>query len=85
MGGSHEGDRVRRVDGASGVSGGLDEIERHHTSAARSPGPLATLVRCGTVAKVDSKLSCRAAALVAVVAVARARLPESFHVRRMIT
>ena len=54
------------------------------TPAVREPGPLVTRVRSRTVAKVDSKLSCQAAALEGS-ELARARSSASFHMRRMMT
>ena len=52
--GPDERDEVWGVDRAPAVLGGLDELECHGQPAARDPGPRVILVRCLTVAKVDS-------------------------------
>ena len=49
-----ERDQVRGVDRAPAGLGGSMSLNAIASPAAREPGPLVTLVRCRTVAKVDS-------------------------------
>ena len=52
--GADERDDAACADGAPAFLGGLDQLECHAIPAALEPGPLVTLVRCLTVAKVNS-------------------------------
>lgn len=52
--GPDEGREVRSVDCPPPAFGGFDELESHGEAGGREPGPLVTLVRSRTVAKVDS-------------------------------
>ena len=52
--GTDQGDQVWGVDGSPTGLSGVDQLVGHRDTAAREPGPLVTVVRNRTVAKVDS-------------------------------
>ena len=52
--GVDEGDQVGCVDGAPAGLGGLNELERHGQPGGLAAGSAVSLVRCRTVANVDS-------------------------------
>jgi hypothetical protein len=52
--GADERDELECVDGAPAFLGGVDQLDAMAIPVALEPGPLVTLVRCLTVAKVNS-------------------------------
>jgi hypothetical protein len=53
--GAGERDGVGCADGAPAFLGGLDQLEGYGGPAASEPGPLVTLARCLSMAKVSPR------------------------------